>query len=199
MIWTPTESSGIGRERRWDCDVSRPVFLFVAAIACAGLAATKHAAASRYTSIRPHDCTSPADLSADFAARQLGVQVCRGVGGWRLLLVASQENTWIELQSSTIAWSGEQAIVYDAPIGMFPTVGASSQVEWRLDEGGVPTALIVRVSAISRTDQKTRVARLFVVRLEKDRACVVGRVATNKDARALADGPVRCPGESAVL
>jgi hypothetical protein len=173
----------------------RCVLLFLTAIAGAWPAVADQAAASRYTSIRPRDCTSPADLRASFAARQLGVQECRSVGGWRLLLVASQENTWIELRSSAIAWSGEQAMVYDAPIGLFPTVGASPQVEWRLNARRVPTALIFRVAATSRSDQKTRVSRLFIVRLEQDRACVVGRVTTNAEARALADGPARCPRE----
>jgi hypothetical protein len=175
--------------------VKRCALVFVAAIACARPAVPGQADERRYTSIRRRDCTSPADLRATFAARQLGVQACRGVGDWRVLLVASQENTWIELRSSTVMWSGEQAIVYDAPIGMFPTVGSSPRVEWRVDRRGVPTALIVRVSATSRTDQKTRVSRLFVVRLEQDRACVVGRVRTNDEARALADGPTRCARE----
>jgi len=173
----------------------RSVLLFVAAIVYAWPAVANQAGASSYTSIRPRECTSPADLRASFAARQLGVQECGSVGGWRLLLVASQENTWIELRSSAITWSGEKAIVYDAPIGLFPTIGASPQVEWRLNGHGVPTALIFRVAATSRTDQKTRVSRLFVVRLEQDRACVVGRVATNAEARALADGPAQCPRE----
>lgn len=171
------------------------VFLFVAIIACATTAVSGQARASEYTSIRPRDCTSPDDLRASFAARELGVQACPSVGGWRLLLVASQENTWIELRSSAVEWSAEQAIVYDAPIGLFPTVGAASQVEWRLSARGVPTALIVRVSATSRTDQKTHVSRLFVVRLEEDRACVVGRVTTNREARVLADGPAQCARE----
>jgi hypothetical protein len=171
------------------------LLLFVAATACTWPAVADQAGASRFTSIRPRECTSPADLRASFAARQLGVQECRSIGGWRLLLVASQENTWIELRSSAITWSGEHAIVYDAPIGLFPTVGASPQVEWRLNARGVLTALIFRVAATSRTDQKTRVSRLFVVRFEAHRVCVVGRVTTNAEARALADGPVRCPDE----
>jgi hypothetical protein len=171
------------------------LLLFVAATTCAWPAVADQAGASRFTSIRPRECTSPADLRASFAARQLGVQECRSIGGWRLLLVASQENTWIELRSSAITWSGEHAIVYDAPIGLFPTVGGSQQVEWRLNPRGEPTALIFRVAATSRTDQKTRVSRLFVVRLEQNRACVVGRATTNAAARALADGPERCPRE----
>ena len=172
--------------------MGRLPLLFVA-IACAWQAVADQPVASRYTSIRPRECTSPADLRASFAARQLGVQECRSVDGWRLLLVASQENTWVELRSSEITWSGEQAMVYDLPIGLFPTIGASPRVEWRLNVRGVPTALIFRVAATSRADQKSRVSRLFVVRLEQDRACLVGRVKTNAEARALADGPARCP------
>jgi hypothetical protein len=154
---------------------------------------------SRREQIHLHS-TARVHIARRFARelRQLGVQECPSIGGWRLLLVASQENTWIELRSNAITWSGEHAIVYDAPIGLFPKVGASPQVEWRLNARGVPTALIFRVAATSRTDQKTRVSRLFVVRLEQDRACVVGRVTTNAEARALADGPARCPREDVV-
>jgi hypothetical protein len=169
---------------------------FGAAIVCGWPAVALHAASSKYTTILPRDCTSPADLTPSFAARQLGVQECPAVGDWRLLLVSSQENTWIELRAPGVSWSGEQSIVYDSPIGLFPSVGASPRVEWRLDARGVPTALIVRVGATSRADARTRVGRLFVVRLQSDHACVIGRVTTNRQARALADGPARCPAVS---
>jgi hypothetical protein len=176
--------------------VFRGALGFVAAIVCGWAAVAVHADSSTYTSVRPRDCTSPADLAKSFADRNLGVQQCPAVGPWRLLLVSSQENTWIELRAPAVSWSAEQAIVYESPIGLFPTVGASPRIEWRLRAGGVPTALIVRVVATSRADAKTRVGRLLVIRLEPNRACVIGKVATNQQARALADGAARCPAAS---
>lgn len=147
---------------------------------------------SVYTRVDRKSCTSPTELTAEFRARGLGVQECRGTGGWRLLVVASDANTWIELRSPRVAWSGEDAIIYKDPIGQFPSIASSSPVEWRIDSAGEPRALIVRIAAQSQQDSRTRVTRLLVVRLERERACVIGRAVTNTEARRLADGGARC-------
>ena len=159
----------------------------------AALGATLCAAnRSVYTRVDRKSCTSPTELTTEFRARGLGVQECRGTGGWRLLVVASDANTWIELRSPRVAWSGEDAIIYKNPIGQFPSIASSSPVEWRIDSAGEPTALIVRIAAQSQQDSRTRVTRLLVVRLERERACVIGRAVTNTEARRLADGGASC-------
>jgi hypothetical protein len=148
---------------------------------------------SVYTLLRRSDCRlPPADIAASFAARHLGVQSCPALPGWQLLVVASDTNTWIEVRSATLTWSSESAIVYDAPFGFFPTVHTSSPVEWRKRPDGRLVALIFRVSAQPDSASTERIHRLFVVRLESDRACLLGKVTTNTAARRLADSAAHC-------
>jgi hypothetical protein len=151
-----------------------------------------HAAAqtrfhSVYTSIASNRCSTTPGLTREFAARGLGVEECHGVGGWRVLVVASNENTWIEWRSATVTWSSEQAIVYDRPLGQFPTVGANPRLEWRVDSRGEPHAVIVRVTARDPENPARRLARLLVVALSPNRVCVAGTATTNVAARRLAD------------
>lgn len=179
------------------CIRPSPRAVVVAAAALYAVLATgARAADSAYTSIRRTDCAAPpAEIEAAFAAKDLGVQECPAPEGWRLLFVASDANSWIELRKNGLVWSGEQAVVYEYPIGLFPNVGGVPVVEWRHDSLGRPAALIFRVMAQDPADAQTPVSRLFVVRLEAEagRACLLGRVATNEAARALADGPEGCP------
>jgi len=149
---------------------------------------------SFYTSIRPSDCQAPPqDVAAAFTARDLGVQQCPAPEGWRLLVVASDANAWIELRGPGLTWSGEQPIVYDSPIGLFPSVNGSERVEWRWRGEGRPTAVIFRVTARDRETLTGDVTALFVIRLMEDRGCVIGRVDTEARARQLADGNLACP------
>jgi len=108
--------------------------------------------------------------------------------------VSSQANSWLELRRGAFSWSGEHDIVYDEPVGLFPNVGASPTVEWRRDERGHLHALIFRVVAQNPADLARQVSRLFVVRLGQEKACVIGRVATNAAARSLADSSRSCSG-----
>ena len=148
---------------------------------------------SVYTSIRSADCTTPPkEVAAPYAARDLGVQQCPAPDGWRLLLVSSDANTWIDLVGPGVTWSGERPIAYDSPIGNFPSVGGSPTVEWRRDRSGRLTALIFRVSAQDPETLNTGRSRLYVVRLQTSAACVIGRAATNEEARKLADGASGC-------
>jgi hypothetical protein len=145
------------------------------------------------TSIRPADCTAPpADVAATYTARDLGVQQCPAPGGWRLLLVASDSNTWLEIQGPSLTWSAERPVVYESPLGLFPSVGGTDTVEWRGDARGKPSALIFRVTAQRRDDPTARESALFVTRIDGTRACVLGRAPTIEAARALADSSKRC-------
>jgi hypothetical protein len=148
---------------------------------------------SIYTSLRRTDCRRPSpEIAATFELRGLGVQACPAPDGLTFLVVASDTNTWVEIRSSALTWSSEDAIVYDSPLGLFPTAGASPTAEWRKAPDGRFVALIFRVSAQPTSAPKGRISRLFVVRLETNRACLIGRVSTNARARALADGPSDC-------
>jgi hypothetical protein len=167
--------------------------LVVVALAAEWSCGTRAPADSVYTSIRPADCMAPLEeTAAPYAARDLGVQQCPAPNGLRLLVVASDANTWIDLAGPGVTWSGERPIVYESPIGNFPSVDASQSVEWRRDGRDQPTALIFRVTAQDRDTLQTNRSILYVVRLQPDRTCVIGRAATNEEARTLADSSNPC-------
>ena len=148
---------------------------------------------SLYTSVRPSDCQAPSrSVAAAFKARGVTAQQCPAATGWRVFVVASDANSWLELRSDKAEWSSETTVVYDSPIGLFPSAGASGNIEWRLQPNGKATALIFRVGAQDPADTAKRVYRLFVVRLEPARACLIGRVVANGEARSLADSPKGC-------
>jgi hypothetical protein len=145
------------------------------------------------TSIRPADCTAPAEeIAKRYEQRDLGVQECPAPDGWRLLLVSSNENTWVDLTGPGVTWSAERPVVYESPIGNFPTVGVPPTVEWRHDSSGRIAAIILGVTAQNRETFETDRSAFYVVRLQPTAACVIGRPATAEEARTLADSPKGC-------
>jgi hypothetical protein len=190
MVWSVKRHEPHLVSRTTRGEVARAL-LMATLISCS--CGTRAESDSIYTSIRPADCAPPAaDVASPYAAAHLGVQQCPAPAGWRLLVVASDENTWIDLAGPGVAWSGEKPIVYESPIGNFPSVGAPATVEWRRDNRGRPVALIVRVTAQDRESLEKRLSTLYVVRLQRSGACVIGRAATNDEARRLADGGAVC-------
>jgi hypothetical protein len=171
---------------------SRATLIGVAAV-LAVFAPGVEAADSVYTSIRRSDCSAPPpDLEEEFSRKGLGAQECPAPEGWRLLFVASDANSWIELRHDDVAWSAERALVYERPIGLFPNVGGSSLVEWRRDMQGNSHGLIFRVVAQDPVNPMKEVTRLFVVRLDQNGPCLIGRATTNDAARVLADSATAC-------
>jgi len=163
-----------------------------AAVACSSCAA-RAAADSVYTSLRESDChPPPPEAAASYEQRDLGVQQCPAPAGWQLLLASSDANTWVDIRGATVAWSAERAIVYEMPIGLFPSVDTATNVEWRRDGRGTLTAVIVRVLAQDRESLTTQQSRVFVARVTPTTICVIGRAATAAEARALADGTRGC-------
>lgn len=146
------------------------------------------------TPLRPADCTEPsADIAARYATRDLGVQECPALDPWRLLVVASDANSWIDLVGPEVTWSSERPIVYEVPLGHFPNLDASADAEWRRTGDDPPTALIVRITAQDPETMETSRSALYVIRLSNGRACLIGREPTIDDARTLADSDVGCP------
>jgi hypothetical protein len=175
-----------------------PLTIALTAASLVAPLAAAEAAESTYTPIGPGDCKEPPPaIREEFAARGLGVQECLAPDGWRLLFVSSDARSWLELRRGDVIWSAEEAVVYDHALGLFPNVAGSPVVEWRRDAQGRARALIFRVVGQDPDDPDRRVSRLFVVRLASERPCVIGRVATNEEARALADEPAGCPGSAA--
>jgi hypothetical protein len=145
------------------------------------------------TSIRPGDCMAPAEeVAAPYAKRDLGVQQCPAPEGWRLLLVSSDENTWVDLSGPGLTWSGERPIVYESPIGNFPTVGVPPIVEWRRDGSGRIASVILAVMAQNRETFETDRSAYYVVRVQADSACVIARAASPDEARTIADSGKGC-------
>ena len=174
--------------RRSRCARLAAGLLTLAAFACA------NPPVSVFTSLREAECQSPAaDVKAKFDASDLGVQQCGGVDGWRVLYVSSDAHSWIELRSASTAWSAEDAVIYERPIGLFPGVSSETPLEWRVDPSRGPTALLVTVTAQNKDDAEGRVSEIYVVRIAGEKACLIGREASTSAARSLADGPAACP------
>jgi hypothetical protein len=149
-------------------------------------------AVSRQTALSADACRAPAPGDRQAFQADLGVQECPGLDGWRVFFVSSQEHSWIALQQDAVSWSAERAIVYEDPIGQFPGVDDTVPLEWRVDGGGDAVALIVTVKAQTPSDVPAAVSRQFVVRLERQRACLLGREPTAESARRLADSSRQC-------
>ncbi len=150
-----------------------------------------------YTSIAPVACRpAPPSLAEGYGSRGLAIEECEGAGVYRVFLVSSHANSWLDLVWNGRLFSLEHDILYRQPSGLFPQVEASDPIEWRLDALGRARALILHVSAQEPMDQespgRTPLSRLFVVRLYPRAACLLDAVATITEARALADGPGDC-------
>jgi hypothetical protein len=133
-----------------------------------------------------------ADVMAPYVQKDLGVEQCPAPDGWRVLLVSSDSNSWIDVAGPEVTWPGERPIVYEAPIGNFPSVGVPPTLEWRRTGDGQTTALIVPVTAQNRETFKTDQTAFYVVRFQSGRACVIGRPRTLEEARAMADSSKGC-------
>jgi hypothetical protein len=163
------------------------------AVALGALCVGAEAADSTYTSIQRADCHPPSpSVAKPFIENDLGVRECPAPDGWRLLFVSSQTHSWFEIHGPDARWSGEQDVVYERPIGLFPNVGGVPLVEWRRDDAGRVRALIFRLMAQDPRDPVRQVSRLFVVRLSPGPPCLIGRVTSNRAARALADQASPC-------
>lgn len=161
----------------------------VAALAVAALATGAHADGSVFTSTEGVKCWSPRDVEPGYRERDLAVQECPGMGGYRLFVVSSDARSWIDLWRADGAfWSSEEVVVYERPIGHFPNVAGSNVVEWRRYADGTPYALIFRIRAQDSDATNRKVTRLYVVSLRPSGITLAGRARTNEEARHLADG-----------
>jgi hypothetical protein len=133
-----------------------------------------------------------ADVMAPYVLKDLGVEQCPAPDGWRVLLVSSDSNSWIDVAGPEGTWSGERPIVYEAPIGNFPSVGDPPTLEWRRAGNRRVTALIVPVTAQNRETFRTDQTAFYVVRFQFSKACVIGRPSTIEEARTMADSGKGC-------
>lgn len=98
------------------------------------------------TSLAENACRpATAAIAAPYARRDLGVERCPAPRGFRLLLVSSDANSWVDLRYGQWSWSGEQAVVYRDGAGMF--AGVTGSVGWMRAAAGGWQGLILTVAS----------------------------------------------------
>jgi hypothetical protein len=98
------------------------------------------------TSLAENACRpAVAAIAAPYARRGLGVERCPAPRGFRLLLVSSDANSWVDLRYGQWSWSSEQAVVYREGAGMF--AGVTGSVAWMRAAAGGWQGLILTVAS----------------------------------------------------
>ena len=157
-------------------------------LALVGSAEAAERAVSKYTSTARSKAISFKDESnipeGGFEA------VFSGLGGYKLVHLAGDERSWINIR-----YGKETVNLYSATMeaaaGTFPHK-ANDVVEWRgVEEKGrfVPYAIIYRIAAGSDETRKVH-TRLVVIKLDKERSAVIGHAEganEETEARAIAD------------
>jgi hypothetical protein len=130
-------------------------------------------------------CGAAPAFDAAYRARGLSVQECPGSNGYKVLVVSSDERSWVDLvRADGTVWSAEEPVVYDRPIGQFPNVDPTS-LAW-IPSSGLPTALVFKVTAEQFDEPEQRIERWYVVRVQPPPTALVGRAQSAEEARALA-------------
>lgn len=116
--------------------------------------------------------------------------VFAGLGGYKLIHLAGDERSWINLRFGKTTVDLYSATV-EAGGGTFPHK-ANDVVEWRgVEEKGrfVPYAIIYRIAAGNDETRKIH-TRLIVIKLDKERSAVIGHAQganEEREAREIAD------------
>lgn len=123
-----------------------------------------------------------------------GVVECTAPGSWKVLVVSTDTNSWLDLRFGKKVWGTQQLINSADSFGDFPNLGAE-KIEWRTEKKAEPGALIFRVSAMDRNEYGKKHTRLFVIKFQHNVPCFYGAVKTNEEARHLADTEQACVGK----
>src|SRR3954447_15053114 len=116
--------------------------------------------------------------------------VFAGFGGYKLVHLAGDERSWINIRFGKNTVDLYSATMRAAD-GTFPQK-ANDVVEWRgTEENGrfVPYAIIYRIEAGNEETRKSH-TRLVVIKLDRERSAVIGHAEganEEKEARAMAD------------
>lgn len=156
--------------------------------------ASSAAPTSMFSKINTGACKKvPPKVAAVYDGLGLGAEECAAPGGWRMFLVSSDANSWLEIAHGKSLWTTEPNVVYENGFGQFPNLGGAV-VEWRLAAKDSPAALIFRVSAQDpqRLDKGATLSRLFVVAIVNNQPRFCGVVKTNEEARRLAGNSAQC-------
>ncbi len=167
-----------------------------AALILWSIAAAAAGVDSRYTPLVAPDCRPvAAGARARYDARGLEADECPAPAGYRLFIVSDGARSWLDLEAGGRLWQGEDAVIREAPVGLMPNIAGSRVAEWRLGPAGTPRALIFRVTAQDPNSPDRNRSQLYVVGLGPGGPCLLGRVAGNEAARALADSAAGCPAQ----
>ena len=154
---------------------------------------------SLYTPLGLGACAvPPPEIARSYERRDLVVEECPAPVPYRLFVVSSDARSWVDLRRNDLEWSSEQRVVYGRDLlalGHFPNVSGSDVAEWRLDETGMPLALIVRLRLVDPAKDATQgatISRLLVVGFSADSFCDMGLAQSNDEARRLADTATAC-------
>ncbi len=158
---------------------------------------------SLYVSLQEKSCKIPSKaVSHHYLSKELGVIECQtGVTVRSLplviLVVSSNERSWVDFALGNTVWSSEDEIVYekDNQFGYFPNVG-STPVEIRMSPTEA-TGLIFRVTAQDPEPRlsdfgASNISRLFVFGFKESNVCFVGLASDNAMARSQLDSRVAC-------
>lgn len=157
---------------------------------------------SQYVSLQPGSCKLPAaSILAWYRTRDLTVSECPSKVTWhaapvRLLVVSSEERSWIDIAVGDTIWSGEEEVVYEQAnqFGHFPNIG-HSPAELRIRSTGI-TGVVFRVLAqdpeSSSAASVSGLSRLFVFGFMGADVCFMGLVRDNVSARNLLDSGQNC-------
>lgn len=151
--------------------------------------ANSSGAATIFTSIEESKCfTPPSAVLAQYGARGLNVQECKGIKGWRVFIVITNERSWIDLKHADRIWTSEDEVVQENSWGHFPNVGGSD-VEWSTTTEGHPSSIIFRIDAQGMGKDgvmDTNTSRYFALKLKQNGPAFCGVAKTKEKARALA-------------
>lgn len=141
------------------------------------------------TSLADNACRpAPTAIAAQYARRDLGVERCPAPRGFRLLLVSSDANSWVDLRYGRWSWSGEQAVVYRAGAGLF--AGVTGPVTWMRAVPGGWQGLVLTVASWD-VDYARQLAYLALRTTHEP--CLLGVFASRSAAQQALGSQQACP------
>lgn len=150
-------------------------------------------ASSFHTTLKWDDCrtTKSSEWEPDEPGNYFA-QECPGFGGYQVFHNGDDGRSWLTIKNDRLTLDLLSAVTKHAS-GSFPAVSGDS-LEWRYRKRGPLYALIFKVDSQDRSDADKTVSQWFVLRVKKEKICVLGAYSTRDEAVAKADSGLKCPG-----
>jgi hypothetical protein len=133
------------------------------------------------------NCLPPdKQLEIFYANKDLSAASCYQFGGWEVLAVSSDSNSWLDLKNGNKVYSTERAVVYDAADKEFPNL-ADGKMEVHIKKTAI-SGIIFRVAY----GETLKGSILHSIRLDAGGAYYCGKSNSNEKARALLAGGASC-------